>query len=392
MPRTLLLVLTACFIIPFIEAQPSTPLVGPLVAFVPAEQDRVILYDLGGATQRELQLGEGWLNVWDFSPDGCRILYTLTQPDGLGRAYTADLTGADPRPLVRYDALPDRQWGVWEPQWSPDGSRIAFTLLRDGFQGKSDRQYHIGWVSPEGGAPTFYSVTGREHTARWSADGEWLAYVSYDERVAGANPFSTAEPTSEPAAGQPTAAPVLLREADLWVVRADASAKFRLTAFAVGSVSMPRWSPDSERLGFVYSPSPSNDTIWIVARQPNATPTQLTTQWSLLLDLNWLPDGSALLAAARDLRGVRENRLWQIPLISGADENASQFIAADLIAHTDYPRFSADGRYLALRNTYAPTVYDLTQGALVLLDDARPGNTAPVWSPGAFTGEAACAL
>lgn len=386
----LLFVLCTCIV----KAQGDIPLVGPVVAAVPAAQDRIILYDLGGGAQRELSFGGGWHNFWGFSPDGCQILYTLTDTSGLGRVYTANIDGTNTRDLVFYTGIPADRWGVWEPQWSPDGSKVAFTMLRDGFEGSNERLYHVGWVdsSPTSdGLPQFYSVSGREHTPQWSPDGAWLAYVSYDERVAGVDIMSTAEPTAEPLPGQ-QASGVMLNEADIWVVSADGSNKFQLTNFPVGSVSMPRWSPDGEQIGFVHSPSPSNDTLWLVARQSGAIPKQLSFQWSLVLDLVWLPDGTEMLTAARDFHEVRDNRLWRIPLVGNADTDSVTLIdaAQEEVAHSDYPRFSADDRWLAFRNTYALTVIDRNTGDIVLMDDARPGNTPPVWTPTGFNGEANC--
>lgn len=377
------------------SAQGDIPLVGPVVAAVPAAQDRIILYDLGGGAQRELSFGGGWHNLWGFSPDGCQVLYTLTDTSGLGRAYTANIDGTGVHDLVFYTDLPADRWGVWEPQWSPTSSVIAFTMLRDGFEGSNERQYHVGWVdaSPESdGVPQFYSVSGQEHTPLWSPDGQWLAYVSYEERVAGADIMSTAEPTAEPPPGQQSPTLTTLNEADIWVVGADGANKFQLTNFPVGSVSMPRWSPDSAQVGFVHSPSPSNDTLWLIAAQSGAIPKQLSFQWSLILDLAWMPDSAEMLAAARDFHETRDNRLWRVPLVGDADIDSSPLIEPPLpeIAHTDYPRFSADGRWLAFRNTYALTVIDWNTDEIVLLDDARPGNTPPVWTPSGFHGESAC--
>ncbi|MDX1995482.1 MAG: hypothetical protein SF029_24070, partial [bacterium] len=373
------------------------PLSAPLLATTPAAMDRIIVYDLSGG-RRELVFGTGEHHIWGFSPDGCRVLFSLSETGGLPQIYTARLNGDDVRPLVRYDettfAIPDGQWGTWEPAWSPDGSRIAFVLIR-GIADELDpeaQDHHIAWIPGDSDSalvPQFYSVTGREFSPQWSPDSAWLAYVSYDERPAGADAQSTAVPTVEPIAGQPTPATPMIQEADLWVVSADGETKYRLTTFETGNVRHPRWSPDGALIGFIHSPSANNDTFWMIANQQGAIPTQLSYLWNLTLDHTWLPDSSAMLAAVRDFRETTENQLWRIPLIGNADNDATLYLA-QTFPHTDYARFSPDGRYLAFRSDYVLTLADLQAGTYTALDADLPGNTPPVWSPAGYTGEAGC--
>ncbi len=182
----------------------------------------------------------------------------------------------------------------------------------------------------------------------------------------------------------------MLREADLWTVSADGSIKNRLTAFPTGSVRAPRWSPDGFLIGFTYSPSPSNEQFWMIASEPGGIPTQLSQEWSLILDTTWLPDSSAMISAVRDFQGTRENILWRIPLVGLADTDATPYLVNNLLGFADYPRFSPDGLWLAFRSDYNLALVDVRSQTWTILDPQVGGNTPPVWSPPGFGGESTC--
>jgi len=367
------------------------PLGALLLAFTRADHADVRLYDVQAEATRRLRLGDGLHHVWGFSPDGCRLLASLDAGRLGGRLFSLGLDGQDARPLVQFDELPPQAWGVWEAAWSPDGQRIAFIMLREQAErGQVVIARHLAIIPAEGGAPQFISVTGREHSPAWSPDGALLAYTSYDERPAGADPLSTAAPTSIPEAGVTPPPLVTVSEADLWLVQADGQSKTRLTSFSVGSVTMPRWSPDGALLGFVYSPSPNNDLFWMIAPQANAIPTQLSLGGVNVLDLAWMPDGTALLASARHMQGVAQNILWRVPLVGLADTDSVPLLPdAAGLASADFPRWSADGRWLALRSAYALALWDDQAQQARLVADSL-GNAPPHWSPAGYQGEAAC--
>ena len=109
-------------------AQP-TPLNAPLVASTSATLDHILLYDLTGG-RRELRFDWRDHYVWGFTPDGCRIVYTLTEPGGSSRLYSARLDGGDARPLVDFGDLPEADWSAWEPDIHPTDGRIVFTWFR----------------------------------------------------------------------------------------------------------------------------------------------------------------------------------------------------------------------------------------------------------------------
>lgn len=367
-----------------VQAQSSlTPLVGPLIAVNTADQDQIILYDVSNGGQRSLKLGNGWLMPWGFTADGCRVIYTTSDGPAFARVYSVKLDGSDRRSLVQFNDLPADAWGVWEPQASPDGTKIAFNLLRkDAKSGKTTS--HLAVIDAAGGTPDIYSVSGGEFEARWSPDGKWIAYISFTERVPGVDINSTAVPTPE---GQGTVS--MLREGDLWVVSADGKTKYRLTDFPTGSVRSPRWSPDGFLISFIYSPSPNNDTFWMIGNADGAIATQLSYMWSEIMDTTWFPDSASILGVARDFHKITSNTLWKVPLVGNADTDATQYMPDPNLAYADYPRFSADGHWLAFRSEYALGLADVTSGQWSLTN-LPPANTPPVWSPAGFKGESIC--
>ena len=376
----LLIALIVLLWVPPTPAQDRPPLAAPIVAYTDAAADAVYLYDVQTRLTRRLAIGPGAHTVWDFSADGCRVLLTYAEPGQPSRVYSLRLTGDDPRSLVDTDELSMAVWDAWEPDWSPDGTKIAFTLSRPVDGGRESR---VAWVPAGGGSPTFYSVAGDENTPRWSADGVWLAYVAYEQRPAGATLTATAQP--EQAANAPR-----LREGDIWMVSADGLTKERITRFDVGSASAPQWDPTSQLIAFRYSPQPGDDQLWVIAAQPDAIPTQLSFAWHQMLSLGWLPGGERVLLTARDFGGVQAARVWSVGLVGNADTDAAQLFQVGPLADQplDFPRYSPDGNWLAVRRAYTLLITDRNGDEMRVI--GRAGNTPPVWSPGGFSGEAAC--
>ncbi len=370
------------------QAQTSPPLIGQLLAMNTVEQDAIILYDLASDSYRRIAFGIGAHHVWDFSPDGCRVLFTYSADNTVGRLYSMRLDGTDAREMAIYPDLPPERWGIFEPDWSSDGGRIAFTLRR--FQSDGEITHHTAFVTEDDPAIQFYSVSGSEFSPVWSPDGQWLAYLSYEERVAGANVLATALPTAQPPPGQTPVAAVTVNEAELWIVSADAELKYQLTNFPTGSVTQARWSPDSELISFVWSPQNSSDMLWMIANQPAAIPTQLSYEWSMMLESAWLPDATGLIGAMREFRETIPNTLWQVPLVNTDDSLAVHYLENLNITHADFPRFSPDGQWLAVRSNYEMLLVDLANNTSRLLNRAVIGNSAGVWSPPGFSGEANC--
>jgi TolB protein len=172
---------------------------------------------------RGIPLTEGMWASW--SQDGLWVAFE-TSRDGNGEVYRARPDGTGPENLTRSGAEDG------EPEYSPDGRRIAFTSAR---QAEGAR---IFIMNADGGGPRLLSpdLPGAEqYGPTWSPDGRRIAF------------YATAE------GGEDT----------VYIAAADGS-----SVEAMGPGVFPSWSPDGRRLYF-----DRNDSIFW--RAPQGGPPEL---------------------------------------------------------------------------------------------------------------------
>jgi Tol biopolymer transport system component len=167
-----------------------------------------------------------------WSPDGRKLVIeqeTTCAPDGSGcsggQIYTINVDGTD---LFQVTGRPGAQVGTTqEPEWSPDGTKIAFSTFGTppGFGG-----YNIYTIRPDGTDLHAVTTDGDFYSRRggpsWSPDGRRLAYTS--EFVgSSSNPYS------------------------VFTVNADGSDRRSIT-----DGLWPDWSPDGSKLAFIKDLNP----------------------------------------------------------------------------------------------------------------------------------------
>jgi Tol biopolymer transport system component len=183
----------------------------------------------GSGTPRLVTGGTRAETVFGFSPDGSHVVTMREGTHQTSNPHAGDLF------LVAVDGssiqqLNDRETVValWDraddpAAWSPDGTSIAFAAFTDYDKGKSA----VYVVRSDGTGLRRITAPGRwTLTARWSPDGNWIAYHE----------------------GQP--------DQDLVIVHPDGSGR---RVFGSTNGCCPVWSPDSRALLFQRESTDGSD-------------------------------------------------------------------------------------------------------------------------------------
>jgi uncharacterized repeat protein (TIGR01451 family) len=166
-----------------------------------------------------------------WSPDGRRVAFTHVE----GTNSDIFVVGADGQNLMRLTSAPRLEYF---PAWSPDGTKIAFAAAYA--DGTSLGNAEIATMNPDGtGEQRLTTAPSADIAPDWSPDGSKIAFTAHRHSTPGT--FSNAE---------------------IYVMNADGSGQRRITD-SPGPDWLPRWSPDGKRLAFVTRRD-GNDEIYVM--------------------------------------------------------------------------------------------------------------------------------
>jgi dipeptidyl aminopeptidase/acylaminoacyl peptidase len=213
-----------------------------------------------GSDNRQLtRSGAGFDFKPTWSPDGKQLAFQTTRgarpPSGETNIFVINADGSGARQLTTPSNF---RYGGSSPDWSPDGTRIAFGSPRG-----------LALIDPSGGPVTLVGVPG--DAPSWSPDSSKIAYIA---------PTGTDQPTNQ----------------DVYIVSPSGSKLRRLTREPGLEFPGP-WSPDGKRLAYFVQVRGSGHTIIVNSDGSHAA--QVTRGVGTQFPSDWIDDGRLVVGISK---------------------------------------------------------------------------------------------
>jgi len=270
-----------------------------------------------GATQ--ITLYAGFDAEPDWSPDGSQIAFHRRAEGYDDEIWIIPAAGGSATQLTTYPAHP--RSGVGHPRWSPDGSEIAYHVWIIPYYGPA--QSRIDVVPATGGTPTTIPIIGHSYATApcWSPDGGMIAFASYLEELpgfpaqnicvvtaAGGNAMQVTTRGGSNPAWSPDGSLIAFEQGgDIWVIPASGGLVVPLSCDG----GDPAWAPDGSQIAFAKE-TDGNWDIWTRPATWGGPPpplTRITTDPAVDTEPSWSPDGSEI-AFTSDRSGNED--IWVI--------------------------------------------------------------------------------
>jgi TolB protein len=213
--------------VPSPSATAVTPGVGAL---------SLVAIDVATGTTGSPVLGDVGPYQVDIAPSGSQMAFVRTDADGHPQIYVANVDGTNVAQVTGLPGQAGCACGARDPDWSPDGTRIAFS--GDDLNGNKD--LYVLTI----GSGAIHRVTrgfGGQASPEWSPDGRSIAYESGNFAACGCGTTTTGS---------------------IWIV--DVASRDRSRVVTKPDAASPTWSPDGLLIAFSAATGHDAGDLWVV--------------------------------------------------------------------------------------------------------------------------------
>jgi len=291
------------------------------------------------------------------SPDGKWVAYTVTKQDlekekSKTRIFMVPTTGGEPVPMTA------KEKSVSRPRWSPDGKYLAFL-------GSSGEEKTQVWnLFREGGdAVPMTEITQGVKSFEWSPDGARMVLVIQDPKP---EDLERKEKGKDEKDEKKTPPPWVVtrkqiktdyvgyldsRRTHLYVLDVGSKKTTQITSGDFDD-SQPAWSPDGKMVAFTSNRTDDPDSnyntdIWVVTadnQDKGEELLQITTNPGPDASPAWSPDGMSIAHVSTTDTEAMLYATNHLAVISEGGE--ATVLTTELDRNVSTPRFSTDGNWI----------------------------------------------
>jgi len=195
-----------------------------IIVFTSARDGNWEIYTMNAHGSNQTRITDNPSNDWnpEWSPDGSKIIFSSDR-NGNNDIFIMNADGSDIQCLTENTICDE-----FYPSWSPDGKRVTYTSYKD-------NKFSLYTMNSDGGeVRLLYDSSESNYSSKWSPDGKTIVFVS---RIKG--------------------------DAEICTINPDGSGFKRLTTRS-GQDACPQWSADGNKIVFSSSNRGSGEDIAIM--------------------------------------------------------------------------------------------------------------------------------